>query len=83
MKRALYHMPRLLEVLGWKPTEVELLRYEDVQTVHGPMRVAVVMMPTSPDSIIGIACRKRGVPLPPPVERRVPAESIEEIGGEA
>jgi hypothetical protein len=82
VKRALYHPARALPFLGrlgFQPVEVELLRYEEVETARGPTRWAVVLMPTSPDSVLGILCRREGRPLPPPQEKKVPAESVEEI----
>ena len=85
MKRAIYTpppIPSYMKLFGFTdmgPVEVGLIEYIEPASPER-VRMARIIHPTDPDSVLGLIARGRGATGPlPGLERTVPAEQVREI----
>ncbi len=71
--KALYKLPALFGVFEFEPREVTLLEWIEE---YGRPKMARILVPTHPNSILGIFARRELVPLPPAVVRIVEAKYV-------
>ncbi len=71
--KALYKMPALFGVFEFDPREVELLEWIEE---YGRPKMARILVPTHPRSILGILARRDRLPLPAAVVRIVEAKYV-------